>query len=676
MPTQNHITRFTVDNSQFKREISHNIRLLQMQRDVTRQSIKDTRTLRSATNSYTNSLRKQNAQLKTQARQSTAISNANKEVARTFKLARLASYAYFAAFTARGATSTLTFLGETADVITRVTNQIKAAGVPGVGLNDAVAISTRTYADLLATGQLVGRIRLATRQYGYENREVLTVVQAINQSYRIAGSTTEEAKNSAIQLAQGLASGVVRGDELRSVMENNAALTAAIAKGMGITVGELRKIAEEGGTHTRAVFGAILKQAGSLNAQANQLEPTFAQAATILNTGLTLAIGKLTTILDKALGVREEFERLGRADIATFSDAVEPKRARISQLRAENALGDANAGFLNFGRLNNSKRDIEIARLQTEIDQIEARAAQEKQARTAFPLSPNLAGVFTQDVTETGLYKEVDKFNKALADATARSNRFLAEEDFRAAAFLAGLQGDANEFFGPDDATRRRLSNQFYATADIEATRLLGRLGRKSEASVDAILPPTAQQRDARLVAQSNRFLAEENFRVAGFLGGLKGQPQRTQFEEAAVNFAGSLNSTLTHAIATGNFDSVGDALKVSLTSSLVGSLLDVGFNAAFKAIGIPGFARGGRYGKGPIVVGEEGPELMFPDRPGTILPNEYYRQAAMPGYSRPGGGVTETNVNVYAYDRQELARAIREELYELEPKLSSGGSF
>ena len=68
--------------------------------------------------------------------------------------------------------------------------------------------------------------------------------------------------------------------------------------------------------------------------------------------------------------------------------------------------------------------------------------------------------------------------------------------------------------------------------------------------------------------------------------------------------------------------------------------LLDIGIGFAFKGLGLPGFAAGGRPPVGrPSIVGEKGPELFVPRQAGTIVPNNQLG----------GGGSTSVVVNVDA---------------------------
>ena len=102
-----------------------------------------------------------------------------------------------------------------------------------------IAIESRS--DFDAVAMLFTRLSLATEHLGATQDDVAKATQMVANTFIIAGSHAQEANNSARQLAQGLASGALRGDELRSVMENNTILTKMLADGLDMTVGELRE---------------------------------------------------------------------------------------------------------------------------------------------------------------------------------------------------------------------------------------------------------------------------------------------------------------------------------------------------------------------------------------------------------------------------------------------------
>jgi tape measure domain-containing protein len=88
---------------------------------------------------------------------------------------------------------------------------------------------------------------------------------------RNSGATAQETSNALIQLKQGLASGVLQGEELRSIREQAPLVAQAISKELGVTIGELKDLAAEGKVTTDVVLRALGKlndtQLGKLNEQ-------------------------------------------------------------------------------------------------------------------------------------------------------------------------------------------------------------------------------------------------------------------------------------------------------------------------------------------------------------------------------------------------------------------------
>ena len=103
--------------------------------------------------------------------------------------------------------------------------------------NQRVAVNQRIFeiaqasrTEYSATASLFSRISAATDRLGVSSADVLTVVEAIQKSFALFGSSTAEAQSAAIQLAQGLASGRLQGDELKSILENNIPLAKILAR--------------------------------------------------------------------------------------------------------------------------------------------------------------------------------------------------------------------------------------------------------------------------------------------------------------------------------------------------------------------------------------------------------------------------------------------------------------
>ena len=117
--------------------------------------------------------------------------------------------------------------------------------------------------------------------------------------------------------------------------------------------------------------------------------------------------------------------------------------------------------------------------------------------------------------------------------------------------------------------------------------------------------------------------------------------------EQEEIQKVKNLYDSIASSIETGIVDALEGAINGTKTlgdvassvfAQIQRSLLQFGVNSFLGAIGIPGFANGGRPPVGRAsIVGEKGPELFVPDRAGTIIPNNQL------------GGSTNVVVNVDA---------------------------
>ena len=106
--------------------------------------------------------------------------------------------------------------------------------------------------------------------------------------------TARETAASSIQLAQGLASGRLAGDELRSVLENNVVLGQMLAKAFNTDVGILRDLAAEGKLTGKVVADVLLKNFDALNEKASKIAPTFSRVGQVIKDQFGIGFAKTT----------------------------------------------------------------------------------------------------------------------------------------------------------------------------------------------------------------------------------------------------------------------------------------------------------------------------------------------------------------------------------------------
>lgn len=185
---------------------------------------------------------------------------------------------------------------------------------------------------------LYGRLARSLKELNVPQKDVLTATKAINQAFQISGATSQEAANATIQLSQALGSGELRGDELRSVLEQAPILARAIAKDMGIAFTQVRKYAEQGLITSESVFRAVLNSSADLDAQFKLLPKTIDQAFTQLKNSAIKFVGELSTasgasktLADTISLIASNFSELAGAAIALGGVALARKIGQWTQ---------------------------------------------------------------------------------------------------------------------------------------------------------------------------------------------------------------------------------------------------------------------------------------------------------------------------------------------------------
>lgn len=106
-------------------------------------------------------------------------------------------------------------------------------------------------------------------------RKAVEFMEGIQKVFAIGGASKEAQKNAMLQLTQGLASGQLQGDEFRSIAENAPMIENIIAKSMGVSRGELKKLASEGKITADVIKNAIMNNMPEIEKQFESLPKTW-----------------------------------------------------------------------------------------------------------------------------------------------------------------------------------------------------------------------------------------------------------------------------------------------------------------------------------------------------------------------------------------------------------------
>ena len=175
------------------------------------------------------------------------------------------------------------------DTLTSIDNKLKVATESQRAFNkaqrDAFDISVRSRANLEATATLYQKVAISGRRFAASQETIAKFTEASVKTLAIAGAVQSEVFSFSLQLGQGLASGKLHGDELRTVLESNVAFADALAKGLGKSVGELRGLGAQGFLTFDRITKAIIKMGGAIDESFAKTDVTYGQAFTNLKTG-------------------------------------------------------------------------------------------------------------------------------------------------------------------------------------------------------------------------------------------------------------------------------------------------------------------------------------------------------------------------------------------------------
>ena len=130
------------------------------------------------------------------------------------------------------------------------------------------------------------------------SEEIVQFAEQLNKQLALSGASGSSAQAAILQLEQGLASGVLRGDELNSVMEQAPALAKSIADYMQVSVGELREMGSQGQITADIVKNALFAAAKDTNAEFEKTPMTWAQVWTVASNTAVRALDPLLTAIN------------------------------------------------------------------------------------------------------------------------------------------------------------------------------------------------------------------------------------------------------------------------------------------------------------------------------------------------------------------------------------------
>lgn len=197
----------------------------------------------------------------------------------------------------------------TVKYIMRTADQMRMLEARTINASKSIALGVQNFKELKriageagvaleGTVQVFQRVANTKNSIGATNAELLKMTETVSKLGVLSGASGEAIKNSQLQFSQAMAGGIVRAEEFNSVMENTPELAIAIAEGLGVSIGELRRMVLEGKLLSKDVFDVLVKKADEVNEKFEKMPMTFGR----LKAQADITFGTLIADIDKATG--------------------------------------------------------------------------------------------------------------------------------------------------------------------------------------------------------------------------------------------------------------------------------------------------------------------------------------------------------------------------------------
>lgn len=352
-----------------------------------------------------------------------------------------------------------------ADAWTQGRNALASAGVATVDLadkqNELVDLANETRTSTEATIALYTRLTMATQTLGLSQGDTLRLTELLNKSFQSSGASTQEAASAALQLSQALASGVLQGDELRSLRESAPQLAQAIADAMGVGIGELKKLGAEGKITADVITKAILGAGDAIEAK-------FATT--------TQTVGSALQRLDNELGRYIGGSDATKAATARVADAIVALADNLDRIipvvvTLATIIGAGYAGSLTVAATRTAFATVETIRYQLALITLQARQTGATTAQVALnaAMAANPIGLVITIVAalSAGLILLAQHYN-----STARAARQLDEVVGAADTALQDYKDAVNAARQASDEERVSLERKAAALRNVTLARI------------------------------------------------------------------------------------------------------------------------------------------------------------------------------------------------------------
>lgn len=554
------------------------------------------------------------------------------------------------------------------------------------------AISQKTRTGYAETVDLFTTLSRSTKSLGVSQEEVIKLTENINKALIVSGASGASAQAALVQLAQGFAGGALRGQEFMSVAEQAPMILDVLSRGLGLTRGELKRMADEGKLTTETFLKGFTAGSQQLSTQFEAMPTTIGGAMTQLGNVMLVTVGQLDAATGASKTLTSAFTQVGDS-IKTFGEFVAKHKTAFAAVVtfagvSAGLLAVAGAISVITGALGVMAATImanpilaaivlgggALAALYQSLKSAPATPARllnDKWMKTAFPAQKAKQPGESEEDYMKRIRKEWNALTEAeqknITGMTAwekqgRSRNQVMEDtaktlgEFQSFYDSMGYNADIQEMVGGliNDNDVTRAAN--YAAQLAYLDKLYFELGLDAQI-YDAAVKQLTQSSVTAGTEGKNALV--EYAKAA--------QNVKSNLQDMAMSGIKTLEDSLV-GLATGAM-SAADAFR-NMASSIISDLIRIQIQKNITgplASFVDGFLSGGGKAIGGSVqsgqaymVGERGPEMFVPNQSGSIVSNDKLSS---------GGGVTVVQtINVTTGVQQ----TVRAEIMTMMPQIAN----
>ena len=381
-----------------------------------------------------------------------------------------------------------------ADSVTNLQNKLALVTQEGQNASQMFQVVAKSAIQLGAplkdVGDLFFRVANNTKDLGLAQTDQIKITETLIKGFQLTGATAGEVAGGVVQLGQAFAVGVLRGDELNSVLESLPLVAQALADKFNVQVGALKALGEQGRITSKDLADAILTSGAAIDQAFGNKIPTLTEQFNRFQTSIQTAFQQSSggVAISEALGIALLKITIALVKVIKFfedwGDTIKQVIAVLGALaaftivgRVLSAIGSGAMAVVGaFGALRNGGAGL---------------------VKTFEILSGNIKKILTG-------YIPLDK----ATDVLGRRFKFLSEGVGMVVKSIGGLIAATMTYLGLKDLFPKDKQDAVKTQKDLldELNKALGVDGVKaSDAARKASEGATAQQlKDAEAIRKAN----------------------------------------------------------------------------------------------------------------------------------------------------------------------------